>query len=161
MPLLYAILFAGPMADLGHPDWSRRESADARLRSWGLLAVPAWLDATRSENPEVRFRAVQALGKWRSLAADLRAAAMLTDPWPIDPAVLWNDEDLRFRIHRIAVANGCDKNGPAAWLLPDAYTQCGWFFNWMPVMKCAIALTECKHRLGFGYGPYPYPFLPR
>lgn len=148
---LLAMLIAFDIARLGHPDWSTREAAEHRLRAWGLIAVPALLRAAQSDNPEVRFRATAMLGRWLSIAADYRAAAVIACPWEISPVRLYADEDLRRRTYRIAIASGCKAGGEIERLLPETYVQCGWFWNWMPSARCAGALRIARIELGYAF----------
>ena len=71
------------VTQLGGLDQRAALRAEGRLIHYGTLAVEALMEATASENPQVRFRAVWALGK----IGDQRALALIR--------ALTNDPDAR------------------------------------------------------------------
>lgn len=158
MHALVLLLIAPDVDRLGSPDWPAREAAQERLSAWGIVALPSIADAARtSECPETRDRCRRLLTPWRSLAADLAAARLLCDPWPMDVPELvaaFNDDLFRRRLHRLALANGCTE-ADARRLHPDADVWC-WFQSFAPQSAFAESVESCKRRLGNSPG-WPFP----
>lgn len=153
---LFLLLIAPDVDRLGSPDWPTREAAEARLSAWGLLAVPALRGGLGRDCPEVRERCRRLLAPWRALAADLDAARLLCDPWPTplpDLVAAFNDDQLRRRLHRMAVAAGCSE-GETRRLHPDADVWC-WFQSLAPLAMFEDSIAVCKRRLGTSPG---WPF---
>lgn len=157
---MYAILLAlviGPAVErLGSDSWGRRECAEERLRSLKCLAWPALLGAADSPDPEVRHRVHRLLAPYRVFALDLRAAAVLTDPWPLPPsdlARLMTDEELCRRCHRLATAAGCNM----VWhLLPENWPGEFWVCQWTAAQLCEASLTRARDHLGHRSPGWPF-----
>lgn len=143
---LTSILFGSDVARLAHADYGVRESAQRRLRLWGPLALPAVLEACRSDDPEVRHRANQLAAPWLFRLADWRAAAVINDPWPVNSVRFWHDEELRHRIRRLAMANGVSA-GLADQLTPS-HDVCLFWWGWTLNAWAANGLYEVRDRLG-------------
>lgn len=131
--LLLGSMIGGDVDRLGHEEWTQREAAHERLKSYGLLAAPALLKATRSESPEVRLRANQLLGKYRRAVADLRAARVLTMPDVTEEfvAAFFYDDTLRLHVFRLAEKVGC---------VPYCY-ESDWLF---PAIPCGENWSQWK-----------------
>lgn len=152
--ILLSTLTGSDAGRLGDPDWRTREGAETRLRLAGVFALPAVWPLRESDNPEVRHRAARLLGPWVAWAADLRAAAVLTDPWPVDELAFYHDERLRRRVQRMAVAAGCPTHitgdlTPAECLSWWAWTRPSWAAS-------AAALARCKAHLGVPVAGWPF-----
>lgn len=81
MLTVLALLFAGPVADLAHPDCRRRETATATLRRAGWLAWPALARAANSPDPERGRRASDLLDRlMRPLGEEAQLARILLQP---------------------------------------------------------------------------------
>lgn len=154
MDFFLAVLFAPDVSRLGHPDWPTREATETVLRRAGVCGLPVVFAGLTHDDPEVRARCGRLAARWLSYAADLRAAAVLRDPWPPNAQAFWDDHELRRRCHRLAQANGCHKYDIEP-LLPEWYTECGWLVSVMPVPRCLAALAECKRQIGTSPG---WPF---
>jgi hypothetical protein len=105
--VLLGSLFTADVCALDSDAWPDREAAHARLRGWGLLAVPALLDGSRAGSAEVRHRCGELLAPWRRRAWELAAARVLTAPDMPDPLAYWLDEQLRTHVTRLALKAGC------------------------------------------------------
>jgi hypothetical protein len=132
----------------GSADWSLREATERRLRSAGLLAVPALVVAAASAEPEIRERANRLLAPWRLLAMELRAADVLLGPWMPDTFTFWRDHQLRRRVHRFADINWPLENRNAPWLHPDWDPDTWGFFSAPPWERCMARLARCRNLLG-------------
>ena len=143
--MLCSNLSTSEVDKLGADEWTVREAAQYRIRLYGILAAPAVLRATRSDDPEIRFRANQLAGPWRLWALDLEAAAVLRSPWPVNPNRLWEDIDLRYHLYRVALANGCP-DGDARFLVEG--NSVGVWSQWDNGEYAAWALDRCRMRLG-------------
>lgn len=151
---LVAFLIALDVSGLGSADYERREAAEARLRAWSFLAVPALMDkCRRSDCQETRIRAGRLLAPWVHTAGNLRAADTLLSPWPVDPLAFWADESLRWRCRRIMEAQGCHQS---IWLTPE--TQDVSFFKWGEdrVRDAVWALEACRRHLGVSRVGWPF-----
>jgi len=150
---LLSIISGSDINRLGSPDWWVRESSEQRLRWCGVLAVPELWRRIDDPDPERRFRVYRLLKPWLNYLDDLRAAALLLSPWPIDPFWLWQRDDLRWNMRRLALAAGVPQ-GIADDLVPDAQSWWGWF---RPNFLCAAhAYEQC--RLQLGVVPVGWPF---
>lgn len=154
---LFALLAVADVHRLDSPEWKVRECAERRLTALWPFAVDALLEVERSDNPEVRLRAATILRVRRNAVADARALSVLMTPWPVDANALWYDEDLRCRIHRLAVLHGCDRQSwPAKHLPPDYYF--GWDSWYPPALCCLDALAGCRRKVGNGHlSRWPIP----
>jgi len=143
MSFVFALLFAPDVGRLGHPDFVTRERAEWALSTLGIWALPFTAEGLTHTSPEVRQRCARLTAKYRSFAADLKAAAVLLGPWEPDPWALWHDEDGRHRLRRVAVGAGCS-HWAADQITPDA-SSCWWY---PPHEVCASGLRECRRQPG-------------
>lgn len=158
MDYLYAVFLGLLCPDpgrLGHPDWQTREATQLAFRLRGPLS---WAELHRAraghESPEVRNRAHRLLSPLDNYLLDLKAAAVLLDPWPLaDPMAFWRDEQLRHRAKRIVEAHKVAEwwaNG----LTPSEHQT--WFAWTCPTwISVAAALAHCKYAMGVRLG---WPF---
>ena len=130
---------------LGADSFAVRESAQWRLKHYGILAAPAIFRATRSDDPEIRHRANELAAPWRCWLLDLEAAAVLRSPWPVNPNRLWEDGELRYHLRRVAVANGCPDTD-ARFMVEG--NQSGFWSQWNDADYAAWSLDRCRQRLG-------------
>jgi hypothetical protein len=107
------------VADLGHPEFKRREDATTQLQQWGELALPRIRRAAVSSDPEVRIRCVQILARILELGSE---AAALDAELALEELASLGDSTVRLRagyvldsfseirterlIHRIQVLGG-------------------------------------------------------
>jgi hypothetical protein len=54
----------GPISELDHPDFERREATSDQLFAMGLSAIPAIVDAAESPSPEISVRAIEILQRF-------------------------------------------------------------------------------------------------
>lgn len=144
----------GDCFQLGNPDWNVREQAQARLAWTWPLCYRTLLGQLSDENPEVRLRAGRVLAPWTSFCADMRAAALLLEPWPVDQEAFWQNYPLRRRVQRVATANDvprfyCDR------LTPDDEWS-GWCQDYTKALVAAYALDECRTHLGIRPAGWPF-----
>lgn len=140
-------------ARLGSPDYWTREGAENRLRAYGPFAVPALLKAVESEEPEVRHRAAGMLLGWRNLEADLKAAALLLDPWPPDALAFWHAPETRHRVARVARAAGVGEWYTKMLLCDDDWNW--WMWDAAKWQTAAEGLRLCRRELGV-YPGWPF-----
>lgn len=149
-------LFGSDVEKLGAEDWAIREAATDRLKLGGPFSLPAVIGALESPDPEIRFRARVIAGKWVSLLKDLRAADWLSDPWPLTYAqalTFWHDEGLRYRVRRVAEANGCQDWYTWPLTCDPGFNPFGW--DWAKWAMASDALQKCRRSLGTAAG---WPF---
>lgn len=154
--LVCANLFGSDASRLGADSWVIREDADRRLRLYGLLALPAVSRLACSSDPEIRFRVAGILGHWQSFAADLRAAAILCDPWPLGwrgALSLWHDERTRLRVRRVAMANGVGASVVESLQADEEFSP--FFWGAPKWVYAAGALQTARKQLGTAAG---WPF---
>ena len=159
MLAILLLLIGCTPADLGHESYARREAAESRLRAVGLLAVPALIEASRSECPETRYRANRILSPWRCTAANLRAADAILSPWRPSPLAFWRDHDLRLRVRLLAMAHSEPQWG-SVWACPLHPANDPREWNWfagdpLPWSRCNRCLDECRKEWG---KPAGWPF---
>lgn len=155
--LLVALVIAPDVDRLGHDVWGVRECAEERLRTLGFIAWPELVRAAESEDAEVRHRACRLLVPYKRFMDDLHAANYLADPWPLtarQAACLFVNDDLRCRLHRLALASGCDKDR-THYLLPDNTLPSPWW-GYPPAVLMAGSLQSVRTQLGCP--PVGWPF---
>jgi hypothetical protein len=101
---------------LGHEDYWVRERAEKTLRMWGILALPALQEATKSDSPEVRIR-VSRLIKQPQYTADLFNAAKILMSPEMPERDWFHNSRLKYRVLELAKANG--------WRGAEMFIGCG------------------------------------
>ncbi|QJW94732.1 hypothetical protein [Frigoriglobus tundricola] len=104
---LLGSLIGSDVSALGSEHWPEREAATARVKRWGVLAVPALREGMLGESAEVRHRCRELLGPWRRLAWQLEAARVLSAPDMPDEETYFANEELRANVQRLALRAGC------------------------------------------------------
>lgn len=105
--LLLASFIGDDVTRLGSDDWNQREAAHERLRSYGLLAVPALQDGAKANKPEVRRRCLELLGRWERYTLHFEAARVLTAPQMPNELAFWSNERLKLHVFKMALGAGC------------------------------------------------------
>ena len=157
---LYAVFFLGSLCpdpgSLNHPDWRTRDATERALRlTWPLRLGELSELAHTSESAEVRARAARLLAPWHAWCAELRAAAVLSDPLPVNAAAFWHDVELRERVYRMAIRAKCPE-WVARDLLPDE-NESWWRWTMPTHTRAAWALARVKCHLELQWG---WPFCP-
>jgi hypothetical protein len=141
---LLASWIGGDVDRLEAERWDHREAAQARLRSWGYLAVPQLLKGARgSESPEVRQRCHELLVPYQRMTAKLRAVAVLSGPRLPDQSAFFHDTKLRADVFRLAREAGCTDYG--AWHLPFVFGK----DHELTPAELMDRLTEYRKQLGY------------
>jgi hypothetical protein len=140
---LFLLLVAGPTDGLGAEDYGRREASEYRLRLVGPLAWPYLLQKERSPSVEVRERVYRLLAPCRQWCEKFQAAAILAGcDYHLD--TVFNDDQLRMRIHQLAVASGCTPFETG--YLRASSDNWTWWTNFLPIVMFAGSLAQCQRK---------------
>jgi hypothetical protein len=143
---LLSLLMIGPsIHKLGAEDYWERERAEHRLESLGVLAWLELLDRQRDESPEVRMRVERLLAPYRKWSVNIRAAMVLGGGEYHLPT-LFCDYELRMRIKRLALANGCQEADVCC--LDPGKDNWDWWSSVPPIVLFEICLEQCRRKIG-------------